>query len=580
VCSAPVLGILIAGAAAIGPGGTLFAVGHSFASRLSQLESEGPWSMQSFGPPAHASAPRNVFEGRMRFEPRGPTTHFRTLVDRYSYASTNDGARTQLPTFDFEFVQTEGAIIPVRRGTISDPAAAYDYILEPGRAWDEPGDKGFSRAALPFALEERNENCIHNGVLTFLFRSDGRISKVAYEIASETCAYFQFDAWGTSGARYLPEHVAKRAQIVADYRREVAHRLPTRPIAALAEHHPAIDPSRFASAREVRPQDLTTYGIVADGIHYAGSCPTRLGSYPFCDVLDLPSYSLAKSLAAGLALMRAALFFPRIASVRIADEVPQCASAGGWNDVTLGDTINMLTGHFRSSAYMQDEYAADVAPFFDATDHLAKITFACTHYPRKAPPGEVWVYHTSDTYLLGTALQTFYRERRGMGVDAFQELLVEPIWKPLHLSPTIGVTRRTADSARQPFMGYGLTLQADDLAKLLIFINVDHGSIDGRFVINREMLDDALRRSSRTPAYTDASRELSYANGFWAWNAQRTFNCHQPVWVPLMLGYGGIVVALLPTGTAYYYFSDGGSFKWQVAAAEAFKIHPSCTPLH
>ncbi len=38
---------------------------------------------------------------------------------------------------------------------------------------DVAEDGGYSRASLPFTLEERNANCMHNGVLTFLFKSDG-----------------------------------------------------------------------------------------------------------------------------------------------------------------------------------------------------------------------------------------------------------------------------------------------------------------------------------------------------------------------------------------------------------------------
>jgi len=63
--------------------------------------------------------------------------------------------------------------------------------------WQEEGDGDFERASLPFTLEQRNANCMHNGVLTFLFAPMALISHVAYEIGKETCAYFQFNAWAT-----------------------------------------------------------------------------------------------------------------------------------------------------------------------------------------------------------------------------------------------------------------------------------------------------------------------------------------------------------------------------------------------
>jgi hypothetical protein len=43
-----------------------------------------------------------------------------------------------------------------------------------------------------------------------------------------------------------------------------------------------------------------------------------------------------------------------------------------------------------------------------------------------------------------------------------------------------------------------------------------------------------------------------------------------------MSGYGGIAVALMPNGMAYYYFSDSGIWAWSHAAREADKIKPFC----
>src|SRR6185503_18422390 len=105
-------------------------------------------------------------------------------------------------------------------------------ILEPGRIWDERSDHGMSRVALPFTLEERNANCMHNGMMTFLF--DGRrVSNVAFEIASETCLYFKFDAWGQLAATFTPATAPDPATAAA-YTLEVSHRLPVKPIAELA----------------------------------------------------------------------------------------------------------------------------------------------------------------------------------------------------------------------------------------------------------------------------------------------------------------------------------------------------------
>ena len=550
------------------------------APSLTGKHGAGPWRMEAFTKPNSGSpAPettRNIFEGRLKLIAERPAKGFHVLVDSYGVATADGGAAVaRLPDFDFEFLQSAGALIPVRRGSIPGGHGRWEFILEPGRVWDEPEDGGYTRAALPFTLEERNENCMHNGVLTFLFRGDGSVSDVAFEIAQETCLYLQFDWWGFAQARYSPGTVAGRGALIARYRDEVAGRLPTRPISQLAQDYPGTRPENFASAQELEPQSLTVHGVVIDGVHYSSDCPTRFGTYPFCDVLDLPSYSLSKSIVGGIGTMRLNTLIPQFAESAIVDWVPQCAGRDGWQGVTVQDTLDMMTGRYLSPAFEHDE-EHDSDGFFAARSHAAKLEFACTHFPRRANPGEVWVYRTTDTYVLGTALANSYAARFGKSADFYDGLLARDIWKPLRLSPVMDVPRRTYDAAAQVFTGYGLTLHRDDIAKIAGFLNVAHGRIEGRVMLDQAMLDDALHRTSDRRRPPTGSDDIHYRNGFWSWNAQHALGCRQPTWIPLMGGFGGIVVELLPNGMTYYYFSDGGRFKYALGAEEANRIRPFC----
>jgi hypothetical protein len=410
---------------------------------------------------------------------------------------------------------------------------------------------------------------MHNGVLTFLFKSGGSISNIAYQIASETCLYFKFDLWGRATALYVPQPVPDAARTAADYAHEVANRLPVKPIAMLAQDRPGSDPAAFGAPAEIDPADMTTYGLVLDGVNYRGGCETRLGPYPYCEALDLPSYSLAKSIFAGLGTMRLALLYPGTTDATVASLVPECAAAGTWNDVTLGNLLDMTSGHFNSPADQADEDAADIGPFFDASDHAGRIHFACTHYPRKTAPGTQWVYHTADTYILGTALNAFYRSKEGGGADVYRDVLT-PLWRKLNLSPAIDVTRRSYDSVAQPFTGWGLTLHADDVAKLAAFIT------SATPLLDRRMLDAALQRDPASPGLRASTNAFRYHNGFWAWNAAASLGCRAPAWIPFLSGYGGNIVALMPNGLVYYYFSDSGAYAWARAAVEANRIKPFC----
>jgi len=256
--------------------------------------------------------------------------------------------------------------------------------------------------------------------------------------------------------------------------------------------------------------------------------------------------------------------------------VPQCAAAKSWDDVTFADQLDMASGHYNSSADQADEDAPDLGPFFAAESHAAKIAFACTHYPRKAAPGTLWVYHTADTYILGTAMAAYLRQRQGADADLYRDVLSDGIWRKLALSPPVYVARRTYDSTAQPFTGYGLTLHRDDIAKIADFINVGHGAIGGEQLVDASMLRAALQQDEADHGLRASSDDFRYHDGFWAWNAAHVLGCRKPAWIPFMSGYGGIAVALMPNGMTYYYFSDSGVWLWASAAAEADRIKPFC----
>lgn len=533
--------------------------------------------LSEYTPPAEAKPPSQHFEGRLKLT-RAGRNGFKAVSIDPSFLDAGHRDVSGLPAFDFEYVQDGADLIPKRRGTIPGDHPSWEIILEPGRVWDDAGDGGYSRASLPFTLEERNANCMHNGVLTFLFKSDGRISNAAWQIGSETCLYEKFDAWGWLAAAYIRSEIPGAKEIAAAHRAEVTARMTMKPIAQLATDYPGADPKRFGSVQEVAAENMTLYGFVIGRVHYTGGCRTRHGVYPFCEVMDLPSYSLAKSLVGGIALMRLERLYPGVSNRLIRDYVPQCAVDDRWADVTFANTLDMATGLYRSSVDQEDENSAEEARFFFPTDHESKIRFACSEYSRKAPTGTQWVYHTSDTYALGTAMNRFIKERRGPAADFYSAMLVPELWAPLKLSPSLAVTRRTYDDVAQPFTGYGLTLHRDDIAKLATFLSVDEGRIDGQEMLDGPMLNAALQNDADDRGLRGSTGEFRYHNGFWAYNAAHALGCKDEVWIPYMSGFGGLQVVMLPNGTVYYYVSDGREYRWAVAAAESNRIKRFCSP--
>lgn len=537
-----------------------------------------PVDLSAYAPPVHALAPTQVFEGRLKLSGQPRT---RTLIADSDYLGASQiSASRSFPTdFDYAFVQEGDTLLPVRRGSIATTHPYWNLVLEPGRVWNEPGDHGFSRAALPFALLQKDMNCTHNGVLSFVFRSDGEISRVALQVSSETCNYLQLDMWGLLQATYVPATVAARDTLLAAHREHLAARLPVRPIAQLATDYPGMNPAALELG-DTRAR--TAYGFVDNGIHYVSGCPTRHGEYPFCEVLDIPSYSIAKTIVAALAAMRMEQLYPGTMQQKVARHAPDPACRGtDWADVNFGNLLDMSTGHYDSASYTADEDDVKVQKFFHAPGAAGKAHFSCAAYPRKADPGTRWVYHSSDTYLLGMVLNDYLRAQPGRaGQDIFRDVLVKDIYAPLALSATAQSTMRTDDPAAQPLFGYGLTLHRDDFARLATFIGNMRGEIAGRQLLDPDMLRAATQQDAQARGLPVASLpHFRYQHGFWARDVQPLLGCAHPTWVPFMSGYGGLSVVLFPNGSVYYNVADDGklaSFDWGKVTAEARKLGDFC----
>ncbi|RKZ02789.1 hypothetical protein DRQ25_18315, partial [Candidatus Fermentibacteria bacterium] len=318
--------------------------------------------------------------------------------------------------------------------------------------------------------------------------------------------------------------------------------------------------------------EVSTYGFAIDGVHYSGGCRTRYGPYPYCAVLDLPSYSLAKSIFAGMAYMALEQEFPGAGESLLSDYVTECGDMERWRDVSLQHLLDMSTGNYQSLEPDVDELASYETDFMAGETHQAKITTSCNLFPHKAEPGTRFAYHSSDTYIAGTLMN----EILPAGSDIHTDVLVERVMKPLRLSPVTRATRRTYDTKAQPFTGYGLTLHSDDIVRIGLFLARGDGAIEGTQVLDPEELKAALQRNPRDPGMEAGSESLRYNNGFWAYQTNLHDACDRPVWIPFMSGYGGISIAILPNQSLFYVFSDKGRFEWLKAAVESNQIRNYC----
>lgn len=494
---------------------------------------------------------------------------------------TNDNVsmvRAIMPTMSFDFIQSNNNIIPLQRTLRSTRHPSWDYIVGLGKIWQEASDSAFYRVAIPFSLIEKNQNCVHNGALSFLINEQGKTSNFYYQISSETCLYFKANFWGMGKVVYENKNISNHKQVLKWYKNEQKNRLPTKSMVKLEEYAATknvnINLNKIALKAEINPSNMTVYGVVSDNIHYASTCNTRTGAYPFCNEMVLPSYSTAKSLFAGIAMLRMEKLYPGIFNELVSDWVPACKN--NWQGVTFSHLLNMSTGHYISKKSNVDEAAEHGLIFFGARSHQEKINYSCTQFPPQEKPGEQFVYHTSDTYLLGTALNNFLKAKQGENADIFNDVLVKDIWPAAKFSPVTYRSRRTLDKRKQPFSGFGLFYLRDDIAKFNLFLSTQLALPENESLLDRTQLKNTLQKNDRPAGLLAGYSFLRYSNGFWARKVSDILSCETETWLPVMSGYGGISIVLLPDNRQFYYVSDSGKFTWRNAIAELHKIKPIC----
>ena len=416
---------------------------------------------------------------------------------------------------------------------------------------------------IPFSFLQKNANCVHNGIMLAVY--DGKtVLNTALQISSETCAYYKFDYIALHETRLQKNDVKNLIpgnKILAETK--------TTQINALYSAYD-IETKVFADSENFIPENVSLYGLIDKDIHYSSSCQTRKGPYPLCSQMLLPSYSLAKSLAGTLGIALVENNYGNVSRIPVSAVVKECKGKK-WQDVSVEDLSDMATGNFINPIFDLDEGGLKQIGFiFDKLTDAEKINLACSAYPRKSKPGTRFVYHTSDTYILGKALNEYLVAKTGIE-DYYTELLI-PFFQNLGMSYAVETPLRTEGEIEQPYTGWGMYLLQDDLAKLSKFIHKQKYDKSEKFVFLKQVFK---KPNNALVAIPDAN--IFYNNGFWLRKYNKgTFGCKEDTWVPFMSGFGGITLAFLPNDMTYYYFSDGYTFAWDSAVFAANEIKPFC----
>ncbi len=553
------------------------------AAQLLAGEFDTPVDHSAFTVPNEAAPPRHAMRGTLELFGGAPLS-FTPHVDTYFRAEEPPIVATlrRVPRLEVVLSQTGSHLVPANRGLRFTGDSYWNAIVGPGRIWSEQGDEGRSRASLPITLVERNQNCAYHGVLSFLF--DGATtSKAAFQVAQETCKYFQFDLWGAIPTRFQaadrsPEE--EEEAVVAAYEAEVASRLPVRPLDEIRNDHPQaqVYPQSFISGFD--RQHLTTWGVAFDGVHYQGPVRTRYGDYPYPGQIRLPSYSTAKTAVVAVALMRLAqLYGPEAANLKLKDYLPKTPK-GLWQGVTFQHALDMATGHYRHPGNQVDEKDATTESNFFLVERGPRKLRGALAYPRKEPPGQRWVYHTTNSFLLVHAMTEYLNRQTGADpkqpVDLLEFLAAE-VYRPLGVSAGALESLRTGNRADGViYGGYGMFWTADDVIKIANLLNIQRGRIRDRQLLHPGMLAAAMQEDENDRGL-DAlhdGKPTRYKNSVWSRPIEVADGSTGATMIEVrqMLGYGGIGVLMLPNGAVFYYFGDGDEHNWLRGAREAYKL--------
>ena len=573
-----------------------------------------------FGIPSTAAAPANIFEGTVNLMLVTTTGNFTSVYDPFNYNGDTSLWKHLPPatgtTLSLQFVQNGSWLIPVVQGLAYTGSLQWNIIVGAGRVWNETTDNGYTLVSFPFALAEYNQNCTHNGEMTFLFNptKTPNISHVLYQITQETCAYWYANFYGNLAATYTPSTIANDTTIEINEAAEIKNRLPAEPFANLATDYPnsGVNVAAFTQAFH-NPADITGYGLYINGINYVSTCQTRYGTYAFCSEMRWPSYSVAKSAFVETAMSRLGeQFGSGVYSLPLKNYIPQYTIGGTWTNTTFDNMSDMASGNYNSSSFETDENSTNEISFLDAVPYYnysspasaSKIYDAFNLFGTHATtPGTLWVYHSHDAFLLTSAMQIYAQRQLGGTSDIFNKI-VGDVYSPLGLSQGGLTMIRTACNNQStssncnsstkvgltgnPIGSYGMYFIQDDIAKLGYFFDNNNGVINGAQVLDPAREDDSMVRTSNLGLVVPDSGFYSgtppvpntyhYNNGYWTkyWTTTEFPASSCNFWIPFMLGYGGNSVLLLPNNAVYYIFSDGGEFHWNDAVSQINLVKPMC----
>lgn len=478
----------------------------------------------------------------------------------------NQGFRNypDFPVISLDFFTVGDELVPQERHRLitRGSESPWDLIVEPGRVWSEAGDNGWSRAAFPFALVEKQGTLLRNGVATFVYNEE-EMSPIHFQIGKESTAIGHLDLWGLVQARYMPDASPELKAWIDVYSREVTDRIDIHPWSELEARFGKELLDQYDGKRIRR--HISQSALIIDGETYSSDCRTRYGPQPYCRHMRHAVYSVSKTLLGWLTTLRMAQKYGvEIMQYKVSDLVELKTNNKLWKDVTIEHLLSMVSGigdyeptrvpHYVDTIGTSSEVALGRAATWK--DKLAVVE-TTGFYPWG--PGEVFRYASFDPFILALALSELHRRKEGANADLW-EMMNHEVFRPIGIA-NLPIRQTPADEQGYsvPIFSYGAFVTLEDVAKIEALIRAD-GHFSGRQILHAELLNEPFDGTVEKSDYptgwiNNTGEESRYFRYFWYGLYQSTAGCE--VRVPLMSGWGGNAVLIMPNGITAIRFASG-----------------------
>ncbi len=475
------------------------------------------------------------------------------------------------PKLDLDFISHNGELIPCLKDRISTrhySNSYWDVVVGAGKVWHEEEDGEWSRASFPLTLTDRWVGQARNCVATFVYKTD-EVSNICLQCSQETADIDDKQLGNISGllpAKFQAKQFADSTQIIEQHQKLKAKRIPISPLSEIDTNNEVAD---YFEEMKYTNAPTSLGALLMDNKLYLHPPKTRHGIYPYPNEMRHGLYSVTKSMAGALALM---YFDERyqedVFNELISDYVPALANQVGWQGVTFGHTLNMVTG----------TVGGEDAERLFSTLIIAETAEQAIHNISRlgdAPeaPGERFNYASTNLFVLSYALQKYVEKKEGKRLN-YWDLVHENVLVPIG-AEHFGVLRTMEkDEAQEiPILAYGALPTIDEAAKIaMLFAN--EGKYKGQQILNRERVLEVFGKSEWDGYSTNNDfRGSNYQHSFWS-KEIKTRKCKTKA--TYMLGFGENYVVFMPSNTIIFRFLDEHDLDIDKLIKSVEKLKSSC----